>query len=607
MGSIGATKSGKDWLQMVRTILFFYIEYKLVLYLCMSSLTSLLSSDADSPPKKRNRKATAHFKPPADVKMNAERQPPSLNSKRKRAKAKAESEPTIQMLLDQLNGLPIKLVGAQIVPSLQKRITKTKEGRSVFAQAISQKEIVNLPAGGNSKAALNKSKKTAADLIIGLATILDPENPDRLKSLLSATQEKAPSSLSAAPMHPSILPAPPMHPSNPHTSNLQAVLPERRRDHEDEATRFGIPVPTTNPTIESLAALMAEDDRSFSSESSSSDSNSDSSRSSNSSSRARREVRKTAHLNTKADLNRRLNRKSMTYKSVKKETKAVEAVRTSLGTAMIEHIRTKCKTVKERRPILAVIALNDHKRKDVNNAIRCYINKFEWRKIKIHAKYPGPLKPVKKPLIRRLKIAKELLYKLLAFLNSPGNLQRSAFGSQLKEMLDGSETVVMDRVDRMKNLNKLTSDYITSVFQELDVISTKDGESVPEPECRCKKVDQKTFRRCLKPHQHDGTCSFTPAGSVCPSTVQALIESLTAGDIKSLSGLDDIKVLKGRDNFKALREIVNIVCSHDEAAALLKDIDDTELYHQTDFVPHLEKSGTHKCNCMTCGFNCKGD
>ena len=54
-------------------------------------------------------------------------------------------------------------------------------------------------------------------------------------------------------------------------------------------------------------------------------------------------------------------------------------------------------------------------------------------------------------------------------------------------MLDGSETVEMDRVDRMKNVCKLTTDYITSVFQELDVISTKDGESVPEPECRCKK------------------------------------------------------------------------------------------------------------------------
>jgi hypothetical protein len=66
---------------------------------------------------------------------------------------------------------------------------------------------------------------------------------------------------------------------------------------------------------------------------------------------------------------------------------------------------------------------------------------------------------------------------------------------------------------------------------------------------------------------------------------------LTAGDIKSLSGLDDIKVLKGRDNFKALREITKIVCSPDEVATMVKDIDDTELYHQTGFVPHLETSG----------------
>jgi hypothetical protein len=526
--------------------------------------------------------------------MNAERQPNYRNLKRKRDKAEAESAPTIQTLLNQITCLPRKIAATQIFPYFVTHLAKTKEGRSGMAQTISQKETVNLPAGGNSRAALNKSKKTAAHLVIGLAAVLDPENPDRLKLLMSATQQEPLSSLPAAPMCP----------RNSQVSNLQAVLPER--------TRLEIPAPpTTAPTVESLAALMPnDDDGSFSSESSSSDSNSDSSRSSNSGSRrrreARREVKKTAHLNAKADLQRRFDRKSMTYKSVKEETKAIEAVRRSLGTALIKHIRVECKTVRERRPILALIALKNHKRKDVNHAIGCYINKFEWRKITIHAKYPGPLKPVKKPLIRRLKIAKELLFKLLAFLNSPGNLQRSAFGSQLKEMLDGSETVEMDRVDRMKNVSKLTTDYITSVFQELDVISTKDGESVPEPEYRCKKVDQKTLRRCLKGHQHDKKCSFTPKGSVCASTVQALIESLTAGDIKSLSGLDDIKVLKGRDNFKALREIAKIVCSPDEAAAMVKDIDDTELYHQTDFVPHLKNSGTHKCNCLTCGFNCKG-
>jgi hypothetical protein len=500
------------------------------------------------------------------------------SSKRKRHKAKSETESTLQNLRDQLASLPRKIVAAQILPHLVTHLAETKEGRSGMAQTISKREIANLPAGGNSKAALNKSKKTAADLIIGLATILDPENPDRLKSLLTATQED------------SLAAAAPMHPMNPLTSNLQAILP----DHH---------TPTTNPTIESLAAIMP-DDSSFSSESSSSDS--DSSRCSNSSSQARREIRKTAHLSAKADLKRRFNRKSMSYKSVKEETKAVEAVRKSLGTALIEHVRNECITVRERRPILALIAFKNHRRKDVNHAIGCYINTFEWRKIKIHAKYPGPLRPVKRPLIRRLKIAKELLFKLLAFLNSPGNLQRSAFGSQLKEMLDGFETVEMDRVDRMKNVSKLTTDYITSVFQELDVISTKDGEGIPEPNCRCKKLDQKTLRRCLKGLEHQGKCAFTPEGSVCASTVQALIESLTAGDIKSLSGLDDVKVLKGRDNFKALREIAKIVCSPEELDAMVKDIDDAELYHQTDFVPHLQNSGTHKCNCLTCGFNCKG-
>jgi hypothetical protein len=163
----------------------------------------------------------AHFKPPADVKMIAEMQAhSSRNAKRKRDKAKAESEPTVQMLIDQLTCLPRKIAATQIFASLVTHLAKTKEGHSWMAQTISQKEIVNLLAGGNSKAALNKSKKMAAGLIIGLATILDPDNPDQLRSLMSATQEKPSSSLSAAPMHP----------RNPHLSNLQAVLPQCHRD-----------------------------------------------------------------------------------------------------------------------------------------------------------------------------------------------------------------------------------------------------------------------------------------------------------------------------------------------------------------------------------------
>jgi hypothetical protein len=301
----------------------------------------------------------------------------------------------------------------------------------------------------------------------------------------------------------------------------------------------------------------------------------------------------------------------MTCKSVQQETKAIAAVRELLGAALIEHLRNenKCKTVQERRSMLALIA-HEHKRKDVINAIdHFYISKHEWRLIKIHAMCPGPLKPVKrKKLIDRLKIAKELLFKLLNFLKSPGNLQWSAFGSQLKECLGGSYTVEMDNVAPTKQVGKLLTDSITAVFQELEVITTKDGESVPESsECRCQKLDQKTFRSWLTGHKHDGKCAFTPDCSVCASTVQSLIEWLTAGDIKSLSGLDDVKVLKGRDNFKALREIAKIACPPKEVDAMVKAIDHAELHHQTNFVPHLERSGSHKCNCATCGFNCKGE
>jgi hypothetical protein len=73
------------------------------------------SSDADLPPKKRNRKATAHSEPPADGKMIAEMQPcSSRNSKQKIDKAKAKSEPAVHKSLDQLTCLPREIATIQI-------------------------------------------------------------------------------------------------------------------------------------------------------------------------------------------------------------------------------------------------------------------------------------------------------------------------------------------------------------------------------------------------------------------------------------------------------------------------------------------------------------
>ena len=302
----------------------------------------------------------------------------------------------------------------------------------------------------------------------------------------------------------------------------------------------------------------------------------------------------------------KLGRKSMLYKTKEKREEAMAKVRQSLGDALVEKIKTDCKTVGDRRPLLALVALK-HNRKDVNNALGIYTNKFEWRKCKIHAHHPGPLEPVRKAFVQRLLISKELLHNLLNFLNNPGNLQRSAFGTQLRTLVDGRETCELDNVSRLKKLDKLLCNFITYILSEVEVLASKDGKEIPGDKHRCTKLDQKaTFLRCMKGQKHEGRCEFTPTGSISPTTVRTLVDSLTAGDIKSLSGLDDVKVLKGRDNFIGLREFAKKVCEHgEETNRIIEQINDCELFHQTDFVPHLQRVGTHKCNCLTCGFNDK--
>jgi hypothetical protein len=168
-----------------------------------------------------------------------------------------------------------------------------------------------------------------------------------------------------------------MHPQNPHISISTTVLPGH--------------VQTPNiqvPEIAAVTKVTMMDSMSSDDEESDADA----------SDTSERQARQTKQLKAKRANRTRLGRKSMTYKSEKEQTKAIEAVRKSLGDAMIKHIQKNCKTVRERRPLLALVAL-DHKRKDVNNALAIYTNSFEWRLCQIHAKYPGPIKPVRKPLI----------------------------------------------------------------------------------------------------------------------------------------------------------------------------------------------------------------
>ena len=93
-------------------------------------------------------------------------------------------------------------------------------------------------------------------------------------------------------------------------------------------------------------------------------------------------------------------------------------------------------------------------------------------------------------------------------------------------------------------------------------------------------------------------------GSMSLTTAQKLVSTLTGGDIKRLSGLDDTKVLKGRENFLRLRRLAKSLFDDDLAAQILmlERIDEAEVFYVVDFQDHLEREGEHQCNCLLCGF-----
>jgi hypothetical protein len=145
-------------------------------------LTQPFTSEEDLPPKKRHRKPADHFKPSRDVKTNVEMLTSyGRNAKWKRDRAQFESEPDLSNLVNEMKmSLPRKLINETILAPLLAHAAETKDGRYGIAKAISKKAKLNLPTGGNSKSALNRAKQTAGHLMGGLATILDPDNPDRL-------------------------------------------------------------------------------------------------------------------------------------------------------------------------------------------------------------------------------------------------------------------------------------------------------------------------------------------------------------------------------------------------------------------------------------------
>eukprot|EP00980_Cylindrotheca_fusiformis_P023019 scaffold10054_cov140-Cylindrotheca_fusiformis.AAC.10 len=312
------------------------------------------------------------------------------------------------------------------------------------------------------------------------------------------------------------------------------------------------------------------------------------------------------HLKKKLNFKKFLPSSSRKKKIDKRNKMKVEKARKDLG-VLLSYIKD-LESHPARRPYLASLAAHGHAKEHVEAALGLPIHSNEWTKIQIHAKWPGPLKPVYRKKISRMRVPKDTMIALLSFLESPGTSQKYAFGTQLLSICGGRDTIEIDNVSLRKKLDHAVSEYLLEVYKEIEP-ALDSVQDLPEDDDRCssKEKNEHHPRRCLKEKDHDGKCAFTPRGSISRTTALNLAKMLTGPEIKKLAGLDDVKVLKGRDNFEKARKIADeLFLEHEVAHAVLKQrIDNQELFLQTDYIPHLRTISDNKCNCLTCGFSDK--
>jgi hypothetical protein len=262
----------------------------------------------------------------------------------------------------------------------------------------------------------------------------------------------------------------------------------------------------------------------------------------------------------------------------------------------------------ERRPLLAAVC-NLHFKKTVERVLEIPITDREWKMIKVHSIHPSPHVQASKKKWSRNRVSQTVLRNLLAFLESPGNVQRYAFGQQVVELFNGASVAELDAVERCKKLENLAAEFIVSISAEMDAMVLADTQMIsalPKSEERCQRLERGTLRRCMQKRGHCDKCKFTPKGSISIRTAMKLVSGLTSGEMKRLSGLDDTKVIKGRDNFIRLRKLAQNYCVPGEDKEMIERIDKTETFCQTDLIPHFERVSECSCCCLTCGFFDKG-
>eukprot|EP00980_Cylindrotheca_fusiformis_P024057 scaffold11480_cov117-Cylindrotheca_fusiformis.AAC.1 len=261
----------------------------------------------------------------------------------------------------------------------------------------------------------------------------------------------------------------------------------------------------------------------------------------------------------------------------------IEKVKEALGPTLLSHLKNLT-THRARRPYLASLFANGQgpARVHVAEALGIKLYNDEWTKVKIHARWPGPFKPVPHTQISRMRVPKDAMVALLRFIE--GTTQKYAFGTKVLAICHGRETKEISNVTLRQKLDQVVATYLQSIHTGMQ------EQSLPENRCDKKEKGTAKSRQCLKEENHDGKCAFTSKGSICFNTAYEMASMLTGPEIKRLAGLDDVKVLKGRDNFIRARNIVDALLIGDENDNMKKRIDKQEEFFKVDYIAHLRSN-----------------
>ena len=216
------------------------------------------------------------------------------------------------------------------------------------------------------------------------------------------------------------------------------------------------------------------------------------------------------------------------------------------------------------------------------------ISDYEWRQAKMHAKYPGALKPVEVIKCGSSNFGLDAVGNFLGWLDDH-YIQNHAYGDKNVEMTTGKR-LQLDGVSTTASCSHIIKDYNKQFSSEAHLPA----------EGQCKVRSKATGFPCILKENHEGRHKYTSKDMLSPSSIQKIVGTLAKGQRKTKAGLDDEDVLKGSRSIERLVEIYSILAialnhGKERRRETEKQILWVLEYHRTNFISHLSKNAKKRC------------